>query len=129
MKYLLDTDVVIDHIRGRKLLDESVLKKGALISLITLGELYYGSFKSEKGKKGIAIIRQDLNLLRIELLSLTEGMIEKFAKVKADLMLKAKRLEDFDLLIAATALNLGLTLVTRNVKHFERIKGLKVLKA
>ena len=129
MKYLLDTDVVIDHIRGRKLLDESVLKQGALISLITLGELYYGSFKSEKGKKGIAIIRRDINLLRIEVLSLTEGMIEKFAKIKADLMLKGKRLEDFDLLIAATALNLGLTLVTRNVKHFERIQGLKVLEA
>ncbi|MFV1917167.1 MAG: type II toxin-antitoxin system VapC family toxin [Patescibacteria group bacterium] len=128
MKYLLDTDVVIDHIRGRKLLNESVLRKGALISLITLGELYYGSFKSEKGKKGVSIIRQDLNLLRIEVLSLTEGMIEKFAKIKADLVLKGKRLEDFDLLIAASALNFNLTLVTRNIKHFERIQGLKVLK-
>lgn len=128
MKYLLDTDVVIDHIRGRKLLNESVLRKGALISLITLGELYYGSFKSEKGKKGVSIIRQDLNLLGIEVLSLTEGVIEKFAKIKADLVLKGKRLEDFDLLIAASALNFNLTLVTRNIKHFERIQGLKVLK-
>ena len=50
--------------------------------------------------------------------------MSKFAAIKVYLEKKGKRLEDFDLLIAVTALVNNLTLVTYNKRHFERIEGL-----
>ncbi|VVA44581.1 Ribonuclease VapC10 (fragment) [Candidatus Roizmanbacteria bacterium] len=43
MKYLVDTDVLIDHLRGKKKLDPTLLKDGVGISIITYGELLYGA--------------------------------------------------------------------------------------
>jgi tRNA(fMet)-specific endonuclease VapC len=46
--------------------------------------------------------------------------------LKAALDRKGERIEDFDLLIAATALNLNYVLVTNNTKHYKRIEGLQL---
>lgn len=48
-----------------------------------------------------------------------------FAELKADLKLKGTPIDDFDLLIGATAITNNLTLVTDNTKHFSRIEKLK----
>ena len=53
-------------------------------------------------------------------------VIAEFGRMKAELEIKGERLDDFDLLIAATASVNGFILVTRNTKHFKRIKGLKI---
>lgn len=129
MKYLLDTDVIVDHLRGKRQLEESILVRGASVSIITQAEIFFGAYKFGRGEKDARKIKRDLKSLRLKVLGLEEVTVKNYAKVKAFLEEKGGKLEDFDLLIAATALNFGLTLVTRNVKHFERIKGLKVLKA
>ena len=49
----------------------------------------------------------------------------RFAEIKAGLCSRGEILEDPDLLIAATALTLDLTLVTHNESHFSRIPGLR----
>lgn len=46
--------------------------------------------------------------------------------MKSDLERKGMRIDDFDLLIGATALKNSLTLVTHNIKHFKRIPGLPI---
>jgi tRNA(fMet)-specific endonuclease VapC len=51
---------------------------------------------------------------------------ESFASLRVRLEQEGQRLEDFDLLIAATALHLGYTLVTGNVRHFERVPNLRI---
>ena len=45
MKYLLDTSIVVDHLRGRKKLNEKIVSPNTAISIITLGELLYGEYK------------------------------------------------------------------------------------
>jgi tRNA(fMet)-specific endonuclease VapC len=52
--------------------------------------------------------------------------MEAFTDLKAALDRKGERIEDFDLLIAATALNLNYVLVTNNTKHYKRIEGLQL---
>lgn len=52
--------------------------------------------------------------------------MEVFADIKAKLFDKGIRIEDMDLLIAATAIYNELTLVTNNTKHFENILGLNL---
>lgn len=126
MKYLLDTDIIIDHIRGKKIIELDVLEDGAAISIITLGELIYGAYKSSDAKSSLSKLSQYLTSLGLQIENLDEQIISEFGKVKALLEKKGERLEDFDLLIASVAIVSNLTLVTRNIKHFERIKRLKL---
>ena len=50
--------------------------------------------------------------------------MEQFARIRARLRRQGQLIPDLDLLIAATAVTHGLTLVTRNRRHFERIPEL-----
>ena len=60
------------------------------------------------------------------MVDVSRTVVETFALLRVQLEREGQRLDDFDILIAATALNLGYTLVTDNVRHFERIPGLRV---
>ncbi len=126
MKYLLDTDVLVNHLRGKESLSSEVLMHGAAISIITLAELLYGVYKSDNPDKSLRKLEEDLELLELPVENLNEVIVAEFGKIKTDLEIKGSRLEDFDLLIAACAITKGMTLVTRNVKHFQRISGLKL---
>ena len=128
MKYLIDTDVLIDNLRSKSRLSEEIIEAGVVTTVINLGELVYGAFKSTDSKKALDLVDNFLIDLNIEIINLEKEIVYVFGKLKADLEKKGKRLDDFDLLIAATALVNGFILVTRNTKHFERIKGLKLAK-
>ena len=52
--------------------------------------------------------------------------MRKFGEIKATLEQKGTPLADADIIIAATALEEGLTLVTGNVRHYNRIKSLVI---
>jgi tRNA(fMet)-specific endonuclease VapC len=52
--------------------------------------------------------------------------MERFAETRAYLRRRGQRIADFDLLIAATALHHDLTLLTFNLRHFERVPDLKL---
>jgi tRNA(fMet)-specific endonuclease VapC len=56
----------------------------------------------------------------------TNAIMETYAAIKADIETRGKPLDDFDLVIAATAISLGYRLVTNNERHFRRIKELKL---
>ena len=126
MKYLLDTNIIVDHLRERKILNEYFLVSGAGISIITLGELIYGAHKSDNPQKSLQKLETSLKLLNLEIINLNFEIVSEFSRVKAGLEKQGKRIEDFDLLIAATAMVNGFKLVTGNKKHFKRIPGLKL---
>lgn len=126
MKYLLDTDILIDHIRKKKFLDERILKSGAAISIITFGELLYGVYKSDNPTKSLELLKYTLAVLKLEMLNLNEQVVIDFGKIKAALEKSGQRLEDFDLLIASSAIENDLVLMTRNLNHFRRIAGLRL---
>jgi len=87
-------------------------------------ELYYGVYKSQKVTSNLAKIKtleQAFNVLPIGMES-----VEIFGMLKAQLEIKGTRLDDFDLIIASCALANNLTLVTNNIRHFQRIEGLKL---
>jgi predicted nucleic acid-binding protein len=126
MKYLLDTSVIIDHLRGKKALVPDYLGAGSIISVITQAELFYGAYKSERPKHNLSKIKQMFADLKIEIQPLEEEVLDEYGQLKARLEKKGRRLDEFDLLIASTALSLNLTLVTRNTKHFSRIPRLRL---
>lgn len=127
MKYLLDTNIIVDHLREREIINEDIMLSGAGISIISLGELIYGAHKSNNSQESLEKLETSLKILNLEVINLNGEAISKFGNLKASLEIAGERLEDFDLLIAATALVNNLTLVSKNTKHFKRIKELKLI--
>lgn len=125
MTCLLDTDCIINHLRGRKeIVRES--NTSYVISVVTLGELLYGANRSANPKathEAVDAFRSEFN---VTILDVTEKIVMQYARIKALLSQRGALIEDFDLLIAATAIEHDLTLVTANKKHFSRIRGLSL---
>lgn len=125
MKYLADSDVLIDHIRGKKYLDPAIISEGFGISIISLGELLSGAYKSSNTEKSLKEIDQIFSL-GVTVENLNHEIMNVYAKTRVDLEKSGERLDEFDLLIGATAVVNHLILVTRNIRHFKRIKGLQL---
>lgn len=91
------------------------------ISEITLAELRFGVAKSGQREKNAEALNKFLT--GVQVLPISQA-IDLYAEEKARLQKAGTPLDDFDLLIGATALAHNLTLVTNNTKHFERIGGI-----
>jgi len=124
MKYLLDTDVIINHFKGKQSLNKEVLTGELFISVITYGELLYGAYKSSRVKKTLGTISEFLKDFSIKILTLEQATMREYAQNKVLLEKKGTKLDDFDLLIASTARVNSCTLLSRNIKHFQRFPGL-----
>jgi tRNA(fMet)-specific endonuclease VapC len=127
MRYLVDTDWLIDALVG---LPEAVATLKALtpaglgISIISVGEIYEGAYGASDPAAELARHREFL--APFPLLSLTDPIMERFARMRARLRQQGELIPDLDLLIAATAIEHDLILLTRNRRHFERIAGLRL---
>ena len=124
--YCLDSDIIIDIIRG----DEKVVKKvesfwneESFTTSINLCELYkgaYGHFNFENKLQAIEAFLSNLNII-----SLDKGSSKEFALLWQKLKKKGKMINDFDILIAAMVKSENLILVTRD-KHFKNL-GIDVM--
>ena len=97
--------------------------KNCYVSEITIAELYFGVAKSENKKRKLGDIRQVQQLFKV-VPSFSSYM--EYGEIRYKLEHKGQRVDQFDLLIGATALHHKLTLVTSNIKHFERMEGLEI---
>ena len=125
--YLLDTDIMIYNLKGNEMVRQNLrnhINDPIQISSVTLMELYYGAFKSQKVESNIAKVRKIEN--SIEIISINKDQVELFGMLKVKLEKAGTPLDDFDLILAATALSHNLILVTNNERHFSRIEGLQI---
>ena len=129
MRYMLDTNICIYLIKQKP---EKVLRHfkahsvGEIgISSITLAELRYGVERSQQVQKN----RQALEefTLPLEIAAFDEAAAEVYGSVRAGLEQAGTPVGSMDMLIGAHALSLGVTLVTNNLREFEKIKNLKVV--
>ena len=128
MKYLIDTDWVIDHLGGVKSITrklEELTPEGVGISIISLAELYEGIYCSKNPTKDEKVLEKFLK--NINILNINEAISKIFAKERCRLRKIGQLIDNFDLLIASTAIYYNLTVLTNNRKHFERIAGLKLI--
>jgi len=129
MKYLIDTDWVIDHIQGVPTaidLISSLVPDGIAISIITFLEIYEGIYTSATPKESEQLVR--VFLQTIPVLPLNRTVAKRTALIRAELRRKGRsvRQRAFDIVIAATALTYDLTLVTRNIADYRAVGGLKL---
>ncbi len=121
MNYLLDTNICVYWLKGYKNIEAKAMELGLIslsISFITLSELYYGAYKSQKIKKNIRNIEKLKKKLYV--IESSEAICELFGRIKVSLKDKGNIIDDADIFIAACALAEDVTLVTNNEKHFER---------
>ena len=126
MKYLLDTNVLVELVKNNTIVRREAGNAGlgnCAISEITLAEMMYGAYKGgmERHYHEVVFLQENFEVLPIG------PSISDFARLKADSESKGCRLDNYDLLIAATAITSNMTLVTHNIRHFERIPGLKLI--
>ena len=125
--FLLDTGTIIYNMKANRAVTKNLrnhIDAAMKISIITLMELYYGAYKSDKLSSNLAKVRTIANTF--EIIPSGKESAENFGMLKASLEKTGIRLDDFDLIIASCALAHNLTLVTNNLKHFSRIEGLKI---
>lgn len=127
MIYLIDSDWLIDAASGRELarqLIRSLARSNPAISAISVAEVSEDAFHAADPVSALADVREFLSDFIV--LSVTTETAERFASQRATLRRQGQPLADMDLLIAATALEHNLTLVSRNARHFARVPGLRL---
>jgi predicted nucleic acid-binding protein len=127
VKFLLDTNICVYWLKGNEHIEQKILSVGldnVALSFVNVSELYYGAYKSQRVDANLSLIRQLTGQLSV--IESDEAISEMFGDMKATLEKAGTIIDDADLFIAACARVHGLTLVTNNVKHFKRIKGLKL---
>lgn len=125
MKYLLDINICIALLRGDRNVANRLINIGnnnCAISIITVLELMYGAYNSKHVEKERQSVNELVSHLRV--IPIEHCAIE-YANNKTKLRRAGTPVDDFDLLIASTALHYDLTLVTDNLKHFQRIENIE----
>ena len=125
--YLLDTDTVIYILKADPAVVANLRKHihdPVKIGTVTLMELYYGAYKSQKVTSNLAKIRTLENVM--EIIPVGKEVTEIFGREKVRLEKEGTPLDDFDLVVGCCALAHNLTLVTNNIRHFKRIEGLQI---
>ena len=123
--YLIDTDILIYSLKGHEQVIEHLQRTATAskaISVISYGELLSGAHKSARPEENLARVRRLGEVLPV--IEVSPAIMETFGSLKARFEREGRRLDDFDLVIAASAITVGYRLITNNEKHFERIEGL-----
>ncbi len=123
---LLDTDTCIGILKGVPKVVSAwrACNERCALSLMSVGELAYGAAKARNPEAERGRVERLVGILDEG--SLTKAVMMRFGLLKAELEAAGTPLADADLLIAATALEHGMALVTGNTKHFARIPGLQL---
>ncbi len=120
MTYLVDSDWVADYLKGRipavSLLAD-LFAEGLAISIITFGEVYEGIYYGTDPQHNEFIFRRFLRGVRV--LGINRPIARRFARIRGRLRVEGQIISQPDVLIAATALQYDLTLLTRNLRHSE----------
>lgn len=124
----LDTNIIIDLLNGKESLSHfnSVSQIGVNTTIISLMELYYGSFKSNRMEDTALVdsLSDDMSIIR-----LAEQDAKLAGMIMATLDKKGKKLDFRDVVIASICINNDMQLATKNIKHFKPLEefGLKIM--
>jgi tRNA(fMet)-specific endonuclease VapC len=128
MHYMLDTNICSYVLRSRppsvKARFDEAGDGSLAISTVVLAELCYGAARHPQA---VAIRREIADLVsRLAVLPWDEAAAEDYGALRATLEKAGTPLGAMDMMIAAHARSAGLTLVSNDVRHFDRVEGLSV---
>jgi len=126
---ILDTDIIIQSWKDNKaainkinyFIDNEIPLE---ITIINLLEIYRGIHLSSQFEKNLMIVEEFLEY--VDVLNLTVESCKIYGSKYKELKDIGQLINDFDLIIAAIAVENSTSITTRNIKHFEKIKELKI---
>lgn len=128
MTYLLDTDICIDYLRGS---DPAVRDRllacapsDVRLCSVVKAELLFGAHNSRKVAANLRRLRDFFE--PFQSVYFDDGAAEVYGLLRAQLRREGSEIGGNDLMIAAIAVALDLTLVTHNRGEFERVPGLRL---
>ena len=127
LRYLLDTDIVVYAIKRRPPLALQMFNEYAghmAISAITLAELLHGAAKSNAPAGSLAVVKDFC--ARLEVLAYGPKAAQHYGRICSALEKRGQPIGVNDLHIAAHARSEGLTLVSNNLREFERVEALQL---
>lgn len=129
MGYLVDSDWFIDHLKGTEesaQLLRKLASEGISISVVTYMEAYQGLARTVGADEAQRVM--EIVLSTIPVIVMTAEIARRCATLREQLREAGKRTNsrNYDVVIAATAVENKLTLVTRNTRDFRDIPGLEL---
>ena len=124
--YILDTDTWIEYFHHRGGVDKHIAGTPAeqiFASEVSIAELTFGALNSNAVEKHLREPKEIEESFTV--LPINEGWSEAYANIRHALACQGLKIGDLDILIAVTARQYGLTVVTHNTKHFGKIPGLQ----
>ncbi|MBQ6751248.1 MAG: PIN domain-containing protein [Bacteroidaceae bacterium] len=125
-KYIIDTNTCIEYFKHRNGVPERMDQESRddlCVSEVTIAELLYGAVHSKSVDRHLREVRElqrDIAVLPIS------DVIDDYADIRHALTSQGINVEDFDILIGATARHYGLIVVTDNLKHFSPMPDVEV---
>ena len=124
-KYIIDTNTCIEYFKHRHGVAEQMnqVNRGDLcISEVTIAELLYGAVHSKSVDRHLREVRELQRAIDVIPIS---DVLDDYADIRHSLTSQGHTVEDFDILIGATARHYGLIVVTDNLKHFTSMPGVQ----
>lgn len=120
-QYLIDSNEIIDYLNGKLPVDgmifiNSVVDKTPIISVISQIEVL--GFKAPP--EDALLLNDFINVAQI--ISLSDNIVHHTIEIR-----KEHKIKTPDAIVAATALSLNFTLISRNTKDFDKIEGLRLI--
>lgn len=128
MKYLVDTNLLIDFLKNKSDAVEKLqflFEDGVALSIITVAEYLQGAYRLKNPKPAVELFMDFIRTGNIEIIDVDWEVAEKYAFLQARFEINGQRIPVFDLLIASTALVNNLILISDD-KIFNRIPKLKM---
>ncbi len=130
MGIILDTSVLIEAERQEYVIDKFTENREEELfglSVISIAELLHGVHRADSTKRRLkrsAYVEKVIELFPVYSFEISIARI--YSELWSDLSRTGIQIDAHDLIIGATALSLGFSVATYNLRHFERIEGLKV---
>ena len=128
MKLVLDTNIYSDYAEGLPQTVDFMATYGEFIYLpsVVLGELYFGFMKGSRQQFNEKKLHQFIGRLRVEIVNVNADVAKKYAIIYLSLQKKGAKIPINDVWIAASCMEVGGTLLTRD-KHFKVVDQIETV--
>jgi predicted nucleic acid-binding protein len=128
LKLVLDTNIYSDYAEGLSQTVDFMATYGEFIYLpsVVLGELYFGFMKGSRQQFNEKKLQQFIGRLRVEIINVNADVARKYAIIYLSLQKKGAKIPINDVWIAASCMEVGGTLLTRD-KHFKVVDQIETV--
>ena len=128
MKLVLDTNIFSDYAEGVPQTVDFMATYGEFIYLpsVVLGELYFGFMKGSRQQINEKKLQQFIGRLKVEIIDINPNVARKYAIIYLSLQKQGNKIPINDVWIAASCMEVGGTLLTRD-NHFAAVEQIETV--